>query len=410
MRILLLTPRLPYPPYRGDKLKIFNLIKRLSKRHSIHLVSFVQSKNDLACLPYLRPYCKAIDVVPLSHWRSLLQCLTGLFSDLPLQVHYFKSGRMKRLIDELCRKNHYDIVHTHLIRMAPYTMSLQHQVKVLDLTDAVSLYLERFLSQETSLLKKLLLKIELDRVARYENVLEKFDACFVCSEPDKKHLQKAAAHAEIKILPNGVDLEYFSCNSRVAYDPTRIIFTGNLTYYPNVDGIFYFINDILPLIKKEFPAVKFYIVGQAPPAKVRALASENVIVTGFVEDIKLYYLQSAVAISPIRFGAGTLNKILEPLTLGVPVVATTMGIDGLDSTVRRNILVAEHPRAFAKELIRVIKDPDLRERLGSEGMAAVRQLYDWDTIVNSLENLYYETAMEYAYETKLKGQKLYRIC
>ncbi|MCI0697898.1 glycosyltransferase family 4 protein [candidate division KSB1 bacterium] len=394
MRILLITPRLPYPPYRGDKLKIFNLLKRLAKRHAIHLISFVEGQRELEYIQFLQPYCAAIETVPLPRWRSYLQCLFGLFSALPLQVHYFKSEKMRRRIDEICSRNHFDVIHTHLIRMAQYTAHYGHQLRALDLTDAVSLYLNRFLSREKNLIKKLILKIELERIKRYENILEQFHACFVCSEPDKEQLLQAAPEANIRIIPNGVDLAYFSSNGTTQYDPEKIVFTGNLTYHPNIDGIFYFVNEIFPLVKKEAPAAKFYIVGQSPPAKVRALASNDVIVTGFVEDIKQYYLNSAVAVSPIRFGAGTLNKILEPLALGVPVVATSMGTEGFDLTNGKEILIADGPHTFARHVVRVMKEPAYRDSLGQEGMAIVRRLYNWDAIVQALENVYQEMIEE----------------
>jgi len=392
MRILLITPRLPYPPYRGDKLKIFNLLKRLSKENSVHLVSFVEKKSELDYLPYLSPYCEAIEVVPLRRWQSYLKCFFGLFSKLPLQVHYFKSQRMRRRLEEICRSHHFEVIHTHLIRMAQYTTALRHPLKALDLTDAVSLYLQRFLAREKNPVMKLLLKLELARISRYESVVEQFHACFVCSEPDREQLRKAAPEANIRIIPNGVDLAYFSNSTAVKYEPHRIVFTGNLTYHPNIDGIFYFVQEIFPLIKKEASAAKFYIVGQSPPAQVRALASAEVIVTGFVEDIKQHYLSSAVAVSPIRFGAGTLNKILEPLALGVPVVATSMGIEGLDLSIGKDILVADRPHAFAKHVIHILKDNEFRDKLGKAGMTIVRRLYDWDAIVNSLENVYQELA------------------
>lgn len=391
MRILLITPRLPYPPYRGDKLKIFNLLKRLSREHAIHLVSFVEQKNELEHLQHLAPFCAAIDVVPLRRWQSYLKCFVGLFSRLPLQIHYFRSRRMRQLLAEVCARHHFDIIHTHLIRMAPYTAALRHHAKVLDLTDAVSLYLQRFLAREKNPIMQLLLKLELDRVSRYESVVERFNACFVCSEPDREQLRKAAPEADIRLIPNGVDLAYFSGpGNSAAYEANRIVFTGNLTYHPNIDGIFYFANEIFPLIKKEVPAAKFYIVGQSPPTKIRALANENVIVTGFVEDIKQYYLSSAVAVSPIRFGAGTLNKILEPLALGVPVVATSMGIEGLDLAIGKDILVADRPHAFAKHVVHLLKDAEFRNRLGHAGMAIVRRLYNWDTIVSLLDKNYRE--------------------
>lgn len=390
MRILLLTPRLPYPPHRGDKLKIFNLLKRLSKKNSIHLVSFIEKKSELDYLPQLRPFCAAIDVVPLPRLQSYAQCLLGLFSRLPLQVHYFRSRRMRRVLDEILRRHHFDAIHTHLIRMAPYTVDLPHPLKALDLTDAVSLYLQRFLVREKNPFMKLLLKIELERMSRYESLVEQFQACFVCSEPDREQLRKAAPEADIRLIPNGVDLAYFSNPNPAPYEPQQIVFTGNLTYHPNIDGIFYFVKEIFPLIQKEVPAAKFYIVGQSPPASVRALASESVIVTGFVEDIRKYYLRSAVAVSPIRFGAGTLNKILEPLALGVPVVATSMGTEGLEVANGREILIADRPHAFARHVIHVLKEPAFRDSLGQQGMARVRRFYDWDMIVDSLERIYQE--------------------
>jgi glycosyltransferase involved in cell wall biosynthesis len=301
---------------------------------------------------------------------------------------------MRRLITETCAKSHYDVIHTHLIRMAQYTAFAGHIPKTLDLTDAGSLYLRRFLAHEKNPFKKFLLKIELDRISRYENILEKYDVCFVCAKPDEKAVRKAAPAANLAILPNSVDLDYFSSNGSVTYDQAGIVFTGNLTYYPNIDAVFFFVEEIFPLIKKALPAAKFYIVGQAPPAKVRALASDDVIVTGFVEDIRLYYLRSAVSVSPIRFGAGTLNKILEPLALGVPVVATSLAIQGLDLTVGKDVLTADHPQGFANEVVRVMKDSALRERLGKEGLATVRRLYNLDAIASSLENCYQEMAMK----------------
>lgn len=391
MKILLLTPRVPYPPYRGDKLKIFNLIKRLARRHEIHLICFAQTRQDLENLQHLRTYCRHIDHVKLPVWLSLFKCFVGLFTQIPLQVQYFKSRRMQNLIDQTCRQHHFDVIHTHLIRMAQYTAAQSRPVRVLDLTDAVSLYLQRFGLREKNPLVKLLVKIELRRMMRYERFLERFNACFVCSEPDREQLRKTAPEAVIKIIPNGVDLSYFSSNGRLFdYDPDRIIFTGNLSYYPNIDGILHFANDIFPLIKKERPSAKLYVVGQSPPAKVRALASPDVIVTGFVEDIKQYYLSSAVAVSPIRFGAGTLNKIIEPLALGVPVVATSVGVEGLEVIPGEDILVADQPPAFARHVVRVMQDPALRQKLCERGMAVIRKQYDWDAIVARLEEIYRE--------------------
>ncbi|MCL4706844.1 glycosyltransferase [bacterium] len=404
MKILLITPRVPYPPYRGDKLKIFNLIKRLSQRHEIHLICFAQTRQDLENLQHLGTYCRHIDHVKLPVWLSLLKCFAGLFTPIPLQVQYFKSRRMQNLIDQACRQHQFDVIHTHLIRMAQYTAEMNRPIKVLDLTDAVSLYLQRFTARAKNPFMKLLVKIELQRIMRYERILEKFNACFVCSEPDREQLRKTAPEAAIKLIPNGVDLHYFSTNGSLSdHDPDKIIFTGNLSYYPNIDGILYFTGEIFPLIKKERPSAKLYIVGQSPPAKVRGLASRDVIVTGFVEDIKQHYVSSAVAVSPIRFGAGTLNKIIEPLALGVPVVATSVGVEGLEVIQGEDILVADQPQAFARHVVRVLQEPSLREKLRQGGMAVIRKQYDWDPIVARLEEIYHDLVRQKSREEEPKA-------
>jgi len=390
VKILIVTPRVPYPPYRGDKIHMFNVLKRLAAKHEIHLVCFAQTPADEENLKHLQPYCRSVEGVKLPLWRSLLRCLAGLFSREPLQVHYFKSGRMRALIEQKCREHRFDVIHTHIIRAAQYTAHLPHAFRAIDVTDAVSLYLRRFLSQEKNWFKRAVLKVEAGRIKKYQSILEDFDACFVCSEVDAEELRKSAPAARIEVLPNGVDVDCFYPQNQVAYDPSRIIFTGNLSYYPNADAVLYFVQEIFPFIKAEVPQAQLYLVGQSPPRKIQKLAREDVVVTGFVEDIREYYLRSAVMVSPIRFGAGTLNKVLESLAMGVPVVATPVGIEGLGLTNGKEILIAHHPRTFADHVIRVLKNPELRKQLGQAGMALVRERYNWDSIVASLESFYRE--------------------
>lgn len=388
MRILLLTPRLPFPPHRGDKLKIYNLIKRLARTHSIHLICFVQSKRELEHTSDLEPYCDRIDTVLLQPWQSFLQCIKSIFSTTPFQVSYFKSDKMQSLVEGLLKTGEYDIVHTHLIRMAQYVADSELPRKMLDLTDAISLYLERFLSEENNLLRRIFIKIELKRILKYSKILEQFHTCFVCSEPDRTELNRLVPSAHVKILPNGIDLNYFSLNGDTEYDPYCIVFTGNLTYFPNIDGVLFFMREIFPLIKKELPLAKFFIVGQSPPAKIKAVAREGVVVTGFVEDIRRFYLRSAVTVSPIRFGAGTLNKVLEPLALGVPVVATSVGIEGMDLVPGKDILIADDPASFSECVISILRNRKFRAKLAGQAKSTVRMKYDWDTIVGNLASYY----------------------
>jgi polysaccharide biosynthesis protein PslH len=391
-KILIISSRLPYPPYRGDKLKIFNLIKQLSKMgHDITLISFIASKDEEQHLPTLREYCTEIKTIYNPLWKSVLNCFYNIFSEIPFQVAYYSSRKFRDELNKVLKLKRFDIVHVHLIRMAQYMKNRPSGTPcVLDLTDAGSLYLERFLNVKRQKLYKILLKIELKRLKRYENILESFEKILVCSDVDKKHLLQHAPKAKIDLLYNGIDLKYFTDTKKIIPEPYSIIFTGNMSYFPNTDGILYFVKDIFPLIKRKIIGAQLYIVGKDPPTKIKNLGNKDIVITGFVVDIKEYYLKSAVAIAPIRFGAGTLNKILEPMALGVPVVASSIGVEGLPVKNGDDLLIADSPDGFANAVIQVLNDRNLQNRLSENAKKVVRSLYDWTKIADLLESYYQE--------------------
>ncbi len=386
MKILFLTSRFPYPPHRGDKLKVLNLIRQLSRRHSIALLSFIEGHNDKQWIPRLQEYCQRVETVNHPRAQSFWNCVKGLGGQLPFQVLYYSSNPMKAKLASILHEWRPDLIHTHLIRMAPYTQGLESIPRVLDLTDAVSLYLRRFRDIHSNPLIRLMLGIELDRMTRFESIIADFQRVLVCSEVDRKVLENHAPDAKVYILPNGVDPEAFSPNGPVVRDPERIILTGNMAYYPNADAARYFVRLVLPIIQKSIPGVKLFIVGQNPPLSVRRLANNDVAVTGFVPDIRGEYMKSAVAISPVRFGAGTLNKILEPLALGIPVVATPVSVQGMNP-LHKGILVGRTPEEFAEAVVRVVREP-LYHAEAEKASEEIRSLYGWDRITEMLERLY----------------------
>ena len=392
MKILFLTSRLPFPPHRGDKLKIYNLIKQLSRRgHDISLISFIASKKEEESVEPLKEFCTDVDLILLRPVSSFFNCLLGLFSPIPFQILYLKSPLMRKSFSAKIAAVQYDLVHVHLIRMAQYADEMTEPKRILDLTDAGSLYLERFLKSTGNPFKKIFLLIELARLKRYERILEKFDTSLVCSDVDAAVLQTRAPHANIKLLYNGIDLEYFSSTERPVPSAGRIIYTGNMSYYPNIDGALFFIREVFPKIKKLFSGATLHVVGQSPPSSLKRLGTNDIVVTGFVSDIKSEYLQSMVAVAPIRFGAGTLNKILEPMALGLPVVATSVAKEGLPVEDGRDILVADSSEAFAESVVKILRDKDLRQKMGKNAQGIVRNLYDWKKISGHLEETYNET-------------------
>lgn len=387
MKILIITPKIPYPPYRGDKLKIFNISRNLVQKNRVKILTFHESEKSLESLPYLKELGIDIETVKLSFLNSIFNLFTVIFSKVPFQVAYYSSPKMKNKIKTLLTQEKFDVIYFHLIRTAQYFEATQdsNAVKVLDFTDAVSLYLSRFVEIIKNPFKKIAVKSELKRIQEYEKVSRKFDTLFVCSGKDKEYLQQKKIHPNIEILKNGFDAGYFKPENN-GLEKHRIIFTGNMPYFPNSDAVNYFSKKIFPKVLKKYPDTKFYIVGQKPPRRIKKLESNNIFVTGFVDDIKQEYLKSELNVVPIRFGAGTLNKVIEALALGVPVVSTSLSILGLPDELKRYILVADTEKEFAEKIFFVFENPAIRRNLMNEGIEKIRTLLSWEHIVSEFEN------------------------
>ncbi|GAB6283125.1 MAG: glycosyltransferase [Ignavibacterium sp.] len=387
MKILIITPRIPYPPYRGDKLKIYNIAKILSERNSVTVLTFFENSESLVSLKELEKLGIKTEAVKLSLIESFINLIPNIFSNLPFQVAYFSSKRMKEKIAGLVNREKYDVIYFHLIRSAQYfqAVSQSKALKVLDFTDTVSLYLARFADVTKNPFKKIALKLELKRIKKYEYIAKNFDTLFICSEKDKEFLVKRKVHNNINFLRNGIDSAYFKPDN-IEYVKYRIIFTGNIPYYPNRDAVSYFVKDIFPLVTAKYPEAKFYIVGQKPPLQIKQLKSRNIIVTGFVEDIHREYLLSNVNVVPVRFGAGTLNKVIEALALGIPTVATSMSIAGLPPEIRKYIFKADTPEEFVDRISLIFEDEDIRNVQMKEAQTLVLNMLSWDKIVGEFES------------------------
>ena len=386
MKILIITTRVPYPPYKGDKLKIFNIARQLAKKNSVTIVTFLRNRNQIKDVEELKKHNIKVIYEKISLLESCFNIIGAIFREIPFQVAWYKSKKMHKKIKDLITKGNYDVAYFHLIRSAQYLVNNNENsvLQVVDFTDAVSLYLDRFTKIERNPIKKILLGIEKKRVEKYEKIAERFNIVFICSEVDREYLLNRSINANIKILRNGVDVDNFKIEN-VQKEKNRIIFTGNMPYYANYDAAIYFVKDIFPKVLKQIPDAKFFIVGQNPPRQIKALSSENVIVTGYVDDLRKEYLKSCVNVAPMRFGAGTLNKILEAIVLRVPIVATSVAVEGLPKDIKQSIHVAKDSNDFADKLIRLLKNNESANKESEKKQTEFIKTLSWENIVSHFE-------------------------
>lgn len=392
MKLLFIANRIPYPPHRGDKLKIYNLALRLKELgHELHLVTFTENKVELKYETELKKIFQAVHLIPLSISKRYANVVFGFLSNKPFQVIYFQNKKFKQKVDYILAKHKFDAVHIQHLRMLPYGLQIILP-KILDLPDAYSMYWFRKVKQEKNKIMKLFKQLEYKRVLKFEKKLEKFDKVLVCSAEDQKYLETHHQLENVELLSNGVDLRTFRKGQAAAtHERQTILFTGNMNYTPNIDAVRYFVSQIWPQIRKKHPNARFVIAGQNPTKLVRELASEEIEVTGFVEDIASQYQKATVIVSPLRIGAGTQNKVLEALAMEKPVVCTPIGFEGLKIRNGHGVLLAKSASEFSENVNKLLEDKQFAKRMAKLGYQHVRENFDWDIVAKILENYFLES-------------------
>lgn len=386
MKLLFVANRVPYPPFRGDKLKIWNLANRLKHHHELYLITIAESREDLAYREQLETVFRKVWIFYMPKWLSAVNTALGLFGRLPLQVAYFRSAAFSRMLSGVCREVKPNAIHVQHLRMAQYfaDTAIDKSHIVLDLPDAFSLYWKRRSENSGSWWMRKFAALEYKRLVRYEQqTLVKYPLNLVCSPEDAAYLTELTG-ANIKVLPNGVDTSVFHPRSTTPFEPGRILFTGNMDYEPNVDAVTFFCKELFPAILKRQPHARFVIAGQRPVPRVLKLAADNVEITGFVPDIADEYAKAEVVIAPLRFGAGTQNKVLEAMAMGIPVVCSKVGFKGLGIKSGEGAVLAADSEQFIDEVCRILADREYRAKLAGSGGDTIRTLYSWDAVSNKL--------------------------
>lgn len=376
-KLLILTPRFPYPVVGGDRLRIYHVCKQLSTRYQLTLLSLCDSEAELSMPLPDDGVFSGVERVYLPAWRSRLNAFFALFSGTPLQVAYYRSKSFARAVKRLLSQ--HDACLAHLIRSGDYLLGVQDKPIFLEMTDAISLNYQRVRALgEKKGLMPYVYAFEAPRLLAYERgVVRKFDCNVLVSETDRAFLLDGAERDNVLVCSNGVDTSTLPFAS--GRETSRLItFIGNMLTVQNMDACHYFASAVMPLVLQSFPDARFLVVGRISDANRQALeACPGVEVTGGVDSIPAAVRHAGVGVCPMRIGAGVQNKVLEYMSLGLPVITSSIGLEGFAAQPGKDLLVADDPQAYLAHLNQLWSDANFHRSLAINGRGYVEFNHDW---------------------------------
>jgi polysaccharide biosynthesis protein PslH len=366
---------------KGDALVPFHRIEHLSARHEITLVSFYEDDAELEHADWLRDVCADVQLVGLPRWRAIANVASrALFSQTPLQILYYGSAEYAARVREVARDRSFDVVHAFTLRVSPYVEPVGRPT-LLEAVDSMTLRMQRNVEVERAP-RRWLYAEERRRVGAFERSC--VTEVVVAAREDAAYFPRASVH----VIPNGVDPDMFSPASRLAEVPT-IVFSGTMSYPPNVRAVRWFANNCFPRIRERVPDARFVIAGKAPTREVTRLdAREGVTVTGFVDSMPQVLRRARVAVAPMLSGAGIQNKVLEAMACGLPVVATPYAAAAIDAVAGRDLVVAEGSDAFIASVVELLEDSAGAGAIGARAREAVVAHHGWGAAAGQIERLY----------------------
>jgi len=395
LRILFISPYLP----SLIRVRPFNWIRALARRgHRITLLALEPPGEETSGVEALRPCCERVLTVPLPRWRTLWNGLMALPGATPFQAAYSRSPEMARLIRQVQAEETFDVVHVEHLRGAELSRAVNGRAPIVfDAVDSITLLFEKLLRAGPTWRSRLLARLDLARTRRYEGRLpNRFARVLVTSPHDRDALASLSPNGNDRLLvvPNGVDLEYFA-PMPVNRDLLTIVFSGKMSYHANVAAAIDLATQIMPLVWEQVPDARLTIVGKDPAPAVKALSDDpRITVTGTVPDLRPYLARAAVAVSPMRYGVGIQNKVLEAMAMGTPVVTTPQTLTALQVRVGRDLLAADSPLMLAAAIINLLNDRALWQRIRDAGRRYVETHHSWDAAAAKLEAIYQDAIIE----------------
>ena len=383
LRILVVSAYLPHLGYHGGAGRVFQLLHRVSKKHRVSVISFVESEGEAGRKAQLDPHCERVETVLRSSFSPV-----SLFPYEPFEE--FNSPRFRAKLEEMLTEEDFHLVHFEWTQMAQYADLLPQLPKLL--TEIEVNYAAHYtrLRIESNPLRRIgQIYKSLQTFYRELELCRKADRVVCVTDSDRDFLRGYLENQKLSVVNTGVDTECFTVDGLRGGDADMILYVGAFRHEPNVDAMHYFCSEIFPRILQTRPQTHLFIVGSSPPESIRRLSTPGrITVTGYVQDIRDFYHRSRVVVVPLRTGVGIRGKILEGWATGRAMVATSLACLGLRTIHGENILIADTAEEFSNWVVALLRNPDFCQRLGRAGRQTAVQHYDWSLLGEEMVHLY----------------------
>jgi sugar transferase (PEP-CTERM/EpsH1 system associated) len=365
----------PYPLEKGDKLRGFHQLRILQQHYRVCLITITTEPLHPEAKKHLTPLCEELHVFPISKASIGWNILHSFFNGKPFQVGYFFNSDVKEKVQAIISRFKPDVLYGQLLRTAEYIIDTPNTKRVLDLQDTFSKGIERRHERAFGPMR-LVFKMEFNRLVKYErHVVNSFDHCTIISEQDRQDLP-VSDKSKVSIVRNGVDMEYFA--PQESEKSTDVLFAGNMGYPPNVVACEFLARDVLPILQQSNPKIRITLAGATPTPTVKNLASDNVEVTGWVDDMRNPYARTHLFVAPMMIGTGLQNKLLEAMSMGIPCITSALANNALGATPNEHLIIAKSPLEFADAINNLLSNPDQVQQIGKAGRKFIQENYGWE--------------------------------
>lgn len=395
--VLFISQQIPWPKNSGGNIRSYHVLEALGTSFDVSLVTSANTKAMAEeGREALAGLCKTIEVLPdpksPSGAAKARSFLASLASGVPAFVQHNYNRSIAEAVRRLAGSGKFDLIHLNHLDTVPYVGSVSATPYVIDTHNILYDYYARRSAQVTNPVAKSAFALEARRLRRYEHqALRRARLTLTCSREEKEMLMALDPELRVEVVPNGVDSRYFAPVVSDAFDnPPDLVFLGDMAYPPNHDAAVGFVRAVFPELVRRVGQVRLVVVGKNPQRELLGMATgrSDLLVTGFVDDVREYLGRARVFVVPVRYGSGTRLKVLSAFSMGLPTVSTTLGAEGIQCRNEHDILIADEPAEMATAVHRLLTDAELHRRISKNCRETATQNYDWTEIGEQLRSIY----------------------